>query len=50
MPSCRIKNKAGSTVGDFVVGRSDDMRDIIDQALAGYEVVIKIIMLLFLLY
>lgn len=33
----RIQNKAGSTVGDFVVGRSDDMRDIIDQALAGYE-------------
>lgn len=44
---CRIQNKAGSTVGDFVVGRSDDMRDIIDQALAGYEVV-RYVMFLFL--
>ncbi|KAI8087198.1 ankyrin repeat-containing domain protein [Thamnidium elegans] len=33
----RIRNKANSTVADFVVGRNDDMRALIDQALAGYE-------------
>ncbi|KAG2228829.1 hypothetical protein INT48_007080 [Thamnidium elegans] len=35
----RIRNKANSTVADFVVGRNDDMRALIDQALAGYEMV-----------
>ncbi|KAG2213119.1 hypothetical protein INT47_011268 [Mucor saturninus] len=35
----RIQNKAKSTVGDYVVGRNDDMRALIDQALAGYEMV-----------
>ncbi len=26
-------------MGDYVVGRNDDMKDLIDQALAAYEMV-----------
>ncbi|CAO3628392.1 unnamed protein product [Mucor fragilis] len=33
----RIQNNAKSTVEDYVVGRSDDMRDLIDRAVAGYD-------------
>ncbi|KAI8380693.1 hypothetical protein BD560DRAFT_453020 [Blakeslea trispora] len=33
----RIKNKAGSSVADYVVGRTDDMRDLIDQGMRGYD-------------
>ncbi|KAG0768849.1 hypothetical protein G6F57_002651 [Rhizopus arrhizus] len=32
----RMKNNAGSTVRDYVPGGNDDMKDLIDQALAGY--------------
>lgn len=35
----RIQNNAKSTVEDYVVGRSDDMRDLIDRAVAGYDMV-----------
>ncbi|GAN01088.1 ankyrin [Mucor ambiguus] len=35
----RIQNSAKSTVEDYVVGRSDDMRDLIDRAVAGYDMV-----------
>jgi hypothetical protein len=35
----RIQNKAKSTVADYVVGRTDDLKDLIDQAMAGYEMV-----------
>ncbi|CEP14988.1 hypothetical protein [Parasitella parasitica] len=33
----RIQNNANSTVEDYVVGRNDDMRDLIDRAVAGYD-------------
>ena len=33
----RIKNKANSSVADYVMGRTDDMRDLIDQGLRGYD-------------
>ncbi|EIE84801.1 hypothetical protein RO3G_09511 [Rhizopus delemar RA 99-880] len=33
----RMKNNAGSTVRDYVPGGNDDMKDLIDQALAGYN-------------
>ncbi|KAL7319689.1 hypothetical protein PS15m_002796 [Mucor circinelloides] len=33
----RIQNNAKSTVEDYVVGRNDDMRDLIDRAVAGYD-------------
>lgn len=35
----RIQNNAKSTVEDYVVGRDDDMRDLIDRAVAGYDMV-----------
>ncbi|KAF1797467.1 ankyrin repeat-containing domain protein [Mucor lusitanicus] len=35
----RVQNNAKSTVEDYVVGRSDDMRDLIDRAVAGYDMV-----------
>lgn len=37
-----MKNNAGSTVRDYVPGGNDDMKDLIDQALAGYNMVKKI--------
>ncbi|KAI8051074.1 ankyrin repeat-containing domain protein [Gilbertella persicaria] len=33
----RLKNKANSSAADYVVGRQDDMRDLIDQSMAGYD-------------
>ena len=36
-----MKNNAGSTVRDYVPGGNDDMKDLIDQALAGYTMVKK---------
>lgn len=36
-----MKNNAGSTVRDYVPGGNDDMKDLIDQALAGYNMVKK---------
>lgn len=35
----RIENNAKQTVGDYVLGRTDDMKDLIDQGLAGYDMV-----------
>ncbi|KAI8967732.1 hypothetical protein BDF20DRAFT_829080, partial [Mycotypha africana] len=35
----RIRNNAGSSVEDYVVGRNDDMRDLIDRASDGYDMV-----------
>ncbi|KAI9483408.1 MAG: ankyrin repeat-containing domain protein [Benjaminiella poitrasii] len=33
----RVKNKAGHTVSDYVANRKDDMADLIEQSLAGYN-------------
>ncbi|KAI8994812.1 ankyrin repeat-containing domain protein [Pilobolus umbonatus] len=33
----RIENDAKSTVATYVMGRNDDMKELIDQAMAGYE-------------
>ncbi|KAI8645814.1 ankyrin repeat-containing domain protein [Parasitella parasitica] len=33
----RIKNNANSTIEDYVVGRNDDMRELINMAVAGYD-------------